>query len=63
LTINNILPSLFPDSVILIQFVRSYPVEMTILDLGKNNLDIHSPAISFRLQGEKKDDRANRFAI
>ena len=40
LTVNNILPFLFPNLVILFQAVRKSPVEMTIQRLGKNNHEI-----------------------
>jgi len=48
LTVNNILPILFPNLVLLFHAVKKSPVEITILKLGKNNKEI-TPLYSFLL--------------
>jgi hypothetical protein len=61
LTVNNILPFLFPNLVLFFQAVRQSPVEITIWKLEKNNFDIHYPFNILSFAGEQKDDSSNRF--
>ena len=61
LTVNNILPSLFQNLVLLFHALRKSQVEITIWKLGKNNFDIHYPCNILSFAGVQKDDRANRL--